>query len=134
MMKDTADFAIIDFDQNHDWPFKHTFKSAALSHSEIQLLDSLLRYCVSNYNQKLSSNLKSNYSIDFVKFKYKRQYMAVVNGKGQKEVWVNGFCNTWDKQWKKEIVIVQDGGNCYFNLKINLTTKECFEVSVNGYA
>ena len=60
--------------------------------------------------------------------------MAIFNHKGEKEVWINGFCNTWDKNWKTEIILVHDGGNCYFNLKINLTSGECFEISVNGYA
>jgi hypothetical protein len=31
--------------------------------------------------------------------KYKRQYIAVTNSKGEKEVWVNCFCNTWRKNW-----------------------------------
>lgn len=133
-MNDTSSVAVIAFDQNHDWPFKHTYKPTTLSEKEIALLDSLLKQCVSNYNQSLASNMKTDYGIDFVKYKYKRQYMAVLNDQGQKEIWINGFCDTWDKQWKKEVVLVHDGGNCYFNLKINLTTKECFELSVNGYA
>lgn len=131
---DTSDIAVISFDKNHDWPFMHTYTPTTLSNGEIKLLDSLLKQCVSSYNQKLASNLKSNYCIDFEKYKYKRQYMAVLNDKGQKEVWVNGFCNTGNKYWKTEIVLVNDGSNCYFNLKINLARKECFEVSVNGYA
>ena len=131
---DTSDFAILSFDQKHDWPFQHTFKPAPLNQKEVHQIDSLLRRCVSDYNKKLATNLRAGYSIDFEKYKYKRQYMAVVNSKGEKEVWINCFCNTWEKNWKNEIILVHDGGNCYFNLKINLTSGECFEVSVNGYA
>lgn len=136
VVEDTTDFAVIAFNPNHPWPFKHTYKPAALSKSEIQLLNCIVKDCIMNYNRELAPNLKPSYGIDMIKYKYKykRQYMAVVNKIGQKVVWVNGFCNTWNKQWKKEIVFVQDGGNCYFNIKINLTTKECFGVSVNGYA
>jgi hypothetical protein len=29
---------------------------------------------------------------------------------------------------------VEDGGNCYFNFKINLITKKYFDLGVNGVA
>lgn len=133
-VEDTADFAVIAFDQNHDWPFKHTYKPTALTEREIQLVDSLMKQCVMKYNQNLAVDLQSSYSIDFKKYKYKRQYMAVLNDKGQKEVLVNGFCKTWTENWRTDLVLVDDGGNCFFNLKVNLTTKECSKVVVNGYA
>jgi len=66
--------------------------------------------------------------------KYKRQYIAVINSKGEKEVWVNCFCDTWKKNWRKELIFVLDGGNCYFNLKINLTKGEYYDLMVNGDA
>ena len=54
---------------------------------------------------------------------------------GQKEVWVNCFCQlSGDNKWKTEVVHVADGGNCYFNFKINLTTKTCYDFAVNGVA
>ena len=31
-------------------------------------------------------------------------------------------------------MIVDDGGNCYFNFKINLTTKKFYDLRVNGEA
>lgn len=131
---DTSKLAVIPFDQVGNWPFDNHYKPANLSSQEIIEVDSLLKTCLSNYNNGLVEDLKENYSIDFQKYKYKFQYVAAINNKGEKEVWVNGFCNTWDKTWKKEILHVNDGGNCYFNLKVNLNTKECFEVAVNGYA
>ena len=66
---------------------------------------------------------------------YKRQYIAYINSKNEKEVWVNCFCETWDNDvWKFKIVEVRDGGNCYFNLKINLEQKAYFEFCLNGTA
>ena len=131
---DTSTVAIIVFNQNYDWPFKHTYTPTTLSENEIQQLDSLFRQCIFIYNSNLASDRKRSYSIDFLKYKYKRQYIAVINDKGEKEVWINCFCNAQEKHWKTKIILVEDGGNCYFNLKINLTTKDCFEVSVNGYS
>jgi hypothetical protein len=131
---DTSSFTIITFDQNHDWPFEHTFQSAGLITNEIQQIDSLLKGGIINYNRRIAPTLRESYNIDFEKYKYNMQYMAVLNKKGEKEVWVNAFCDAGKKQWKTEIVLVQDGGNCFFNLKINLTKGYCFEISVNGYS
>ena len=60
--------------------------------------------------------------------------MPTINSKGEKEVWVNCFCGQWDKSSRTNPVIVMDGGNCFFNLKINLTTGQYYELIVNGEA
>jgi hypothetical protein len=66
---------------------------------------------------------------------YKRQYVAYLNSKKQKEVWVNCFCSNRDSpEWKFKRVQVEDGGKCYFNLKIMLEQKTYSEFSVNGRA
>ena len=131
---DTSSVAIISFDKKGNWPFDNKYRPANLSQHDLLEVDSLFRQCALNYNETLPENLKESYGIDFKKYDYKRQYVAVLNNRGEKEVWVNCFCNTWDSRWKKELFLVEDGGNCFFNLKINLTTKKCFDVSVNGYA
>jgi hypothetical protein len=65
--------------------------------------------------------------------KYKRQYIAVINKNGEKEVWVNCFCQ-YDETWTRNVVVVLDGGNCYFNLKINLSKNKYYDFYVNGMA
>jgi hypothetical protein len=57
-----------------------------------------------------------------------------MNTKGDKEVWVNCFCRNAVGNWKEELILVQDGGNCYFQLKVNLNTKKYYEFTVNGNA
>ncbi len=47
---------------------------------------------------------------------------------------MNSFCTTLDNRWKTEFILVDDGGNCFFNFKINLTTKKYYELNVNGKA
>jgi hypothetical protein len=44
-----------------------------------------------------------------------------LNSKGEKEVWINCFCRDGERDWRKNLVFVKDGGNCYFNLKVNLS-------------
>jgi hypothetical protein len=59
----------------------------------------------------------------------------VINQEGEKEIWINFFCNEWESVgWKTDLMIVLDGGNCYFNLKVNLTNKTYSELIINGYA
>jgi len=65
---------------------------------------------------------------------YNIQLVPVLNSIGQKEVWVNCLCSGTDDNWKKGITVVDDGGNCFFNLKINLTLKISYDFFVNGYA
>jgi hypothetical protein len=131
---DTSNFVVLPFDQKFDWIFSDSYKPANLTDEEILQLDTLIRKCATEMNNSLEEKIREYYSIDFKKYNYKRQYIAVFNNKGEKEIWVNGFCNTWNKRWKEELIFVHDGGNCYFNLKINLSTKNCYQISVNGYA
>jgi hypothetical protein len=67
--------------------------------------------------------------------KYKRQYIGYIDESGDKIIWVNCI---WYKElsdnWYKELQIVLDGCSYFWNIKINLTTKEVFELNVNGIA
>ena len=47
---------------------------------------------------------------------------------------MNCFCETSDNSWKSYIRLVDDGGNCVFNFKINLKTKLFYGLVVNGEA
>ena len=131
---DTSVIAVLPFDTTQTWIFKRC-KQENLSTSDFEMIDSLLMRCVDTYNKQQELRYKENkpiknYLLDLQK--EKRQYIAVLNEKGEREVWVNCFCRTWDRNWKKEIIMVEDGGVCYFNLKINLTAKKYYELMVNG--
>lgn len=82
----------------------------------------------------------TSYYIDANK-KYYSQFIVAINKKGEKEVWVNCFCDAFIQEqkpytinWKKEIVQVEEGGNCFFRLTINLATNSFYDFSVNGFA
>lgn len=66
--------------------------------------------------------------------KYYYQLIATTNKKGEKEVLVKAFCNHPGNNWRKEIIEVQDGGNCYFSVTINLMTRQYSAIQMNGYA
>ena len=131
---DTSSIAIIPFDKSRDWLFDKTYSPSTLAQNEIEEIEKLLTDCINKYNEKLSSDKKVYFSIDLTKEKYKRQYVAAINKNGDKEVWINCLCQIHDDNWKNSIIMVDDGGNCYFNLKINLTKGKCYDLMVNGYA
>jgi hypothetical protein len=141
---DTSVVAILPFDTTQYWVFKDS-KPTDLTNDDLLKIEKILNKCIYDYNPDQERQFKEindkhpeykldkkNFTIDLTR--YKRQYVAVINSKGEKEVWVNCFCNTWNKNWKTNLIMVHDGGNCYFNLKINLTTGQYYELMVNGDA
>lgn len=131
---DTSLIAIIPFDNSRDWLFDKSYTPATLTESDIKEIETLLHNCVTEYNKKLSNANKKYFLIDIDKEKYKRQYVAVTNKKGEKEVWINCLCQTHGDNWKTSLIMVDDGGSCFFNLIINLTKEKCYDLSVNGLA
>ncbi len=141
---DYSKIAILPFDSTQYWDFK-SCERAKLNSSDMIKIENLLKGCIDIYNKGLEleyNQFKSknkNAPIDRNDFiidlsKYRRQYVAVTNNKGEKVVWINCFCVAHGIKWKKEVIFVLDGGNCYFNLKINLAKRECYELMVNGEA
>jgi hypothetical protein len=141
---DTSIVAILPFDTTQYWVFKNS-KPTDLTNEDLQKIETIIKKCISVYNSDQERQFnkinethpgykldKKNFIIDLTL--YKRQYVAILNSKGEKEVWVNCFCRTGNQNWKKNLIFVLDGGNCFFNLKINLTTGQYYELMVNGDA
>ncbi|MFM2041010.1 MAG: hypothetical protein RLZZ493_1599 [Bacteroidota bacterium] len=142
--KDSSVIAILNNDSINYKVFKQgtTF---TLSQKDMIEIDRLLNVSINehNKNQEIIFNEKKSKYPDFAFKKknfiidlknYQRQYVAVKNVYGEKEVWVNCFCTTFDDSWKTDIYIVSDGGNCFFDLKINLDAKKYYDFMVNGDA
>ena len=111
-------------------PFQES-KSTTLSKNDLNDIEFILKKCVDSHNTELkqkNGNIFDAINLD----SYKRQYVGVINNKGEKEVWVNCFCRQGKIDWKKEIIMTADGGNCYFNLKINLTTGKYYNLQINS--
>ena len=88
---------------------------------------------VQNGIQILENFLKNNSAIQDLG-KYKIQFFGYTDKDNKKILWANFFCNDHGRNWKKEPIFVKDGGNCYFNVKVNLDTKEVFDFIINGEA
>jgi hypothetical protein len=132
---DTSRYAIFPFIQSKNYFFDSTYVPAALTKTDLNKIEVILNKFVDSYNKDISGDSNSQYYIiDFKRMKYKRQYIAVVNHDGEKEVWINFLCMTHNDNWKKELIFANDGGSCFFHLKINLTKEICYDLFVNGLA
>jgi hypothetical protein len=60
-----------------------------------------------------------------------RQYAGVTED-GDQKVFVNGFCDDFGIDWQSEVVLVDDGGDCFFSALYNVDTDELEYFSFNG--
>ena len=137
---DTNQYKIFKFNPKEKFIFDKSFKPTELNKENIEEIYKLLGPAIENYIldeidvfKKL--NPGKSYNIENIKIqweKYKYQFIPVINKKGELIVWCNAICNGRDFNWKNSIIIVHDGGKCFFNLKINLTKHKAFELLVNG--
>lgn len=121
-----SDYSVFTYDKKFYDYFPKDVKPYELTQKDLIELDNILKKCFEENNTKL--NKKSS--------QYAKQIIAVINSKNDIELWVS--CNCKDKRFKNEfeyaIIQVQDGGNCHFRLKINLTKQSYSDLSINGEA
>jgi hypothetical protein len=148
-----TDEVVLSFDTSNVWlvenVFPKTHSAASINNAELKLIDSLMEAFVADYNLKEASKKQEAYKkshpkdasnladFSFDMKDYKKQYMAVTNAKGEKEVWVNCFCKSIEKtiefsDWKDYVVRVYDGGSCFFNIKLNLDHKSYYNLKINS--
>ena len=126
---DTSRYSVLTFIKSRDsFIFDKDFKAASISGNEIQMIEKIIAVTVKESNKGKGTAIKEP-------GKYYKQLIAVTNAKGEKEVWVNCFCTAAEKRyWHTGVVMVLDGGPCFFNVKINLSTKTVMSWAVNGEA
>jgi hypothetical protein len=66
---------------------------------------------------------------------YIRQYVGHKNKNGEKVILLNCFTKKSvgkEDYWKKDIIVVKDGGDNYFSIQINITKEDCLSFNLNG--
>lgn len=127
---DTSTIAILPITKDIRWLLNDTASlSFDLSHQELRNIDSLLTACINNYNLEQDSTRKFPEYIDLKN--YKRQYIPYKSAKGKK-VYINCFCIHDIDDWKKRLVQIDDGGNCFFQLTADLEANRYLDFSTNG--
>jgi len=138
-------FSIILYNQKKHWMFFSEGEPHPLSQADLEKMDVILKSKIEEYNTseiiKFEKRKKdfphldfklSDYTIQLSE--YKRQYLAVKTKTGESWVFVQCLCRVEHKNWEEEMIHVQDGGKCYFDLTINLSTNAVLSFIVNGEA
>ncbi len=134
------EYTIIGFNPSENYWIFENAQPTDLTRSEIELIEKIISERVSksirNYTDELIKyNSDSKSKPENNAYSYFRQYVPAINQEGEKVVWINFFCERKHfEKWKTKIVNVRDGGNCFFNLKVNLSKKEYYEYRQNSVA
>lgn len=147
---DSIDITVFVADSMKNQIFPTNYKVVNTEISEIVECENLLKDYIAQYNQrgihkadslnKLHQNKYNFLTTDKEQFlidlkNYGRQYISVKNEGCHKLVYINCFCNPLEFPYRhKDWVFVFDGGNCFFQLKIDLTDKKVIDFSENGVA
>jgi len=133
-------YVIIPFQKILYCPLPANSIPASLNDSDFLTIDQVLTECIDQYNLagaavRNEDTIKKypHRSVGIDLTKYYRQYMVAQNTKGEKEVWVNCLCTVqYMESWRIHFVQVLGGGKCFFNLRINLTSKSYSDFQVNA--
>ena len=147
---DSIDITVFVSDSMKNQIFPNNYKVVNTEISEIVECETLLKTYIAQYNQRgilradsLNKRHRIKYSseaIDVEQFlidlkNYGRQYISAIDNRNHKLVYINCFCNPLEFPYRhKDWVFVFDGGNCFFQLKIDLTDKKVIDFSENGVA
>ncbi len=144
-------YAVIELDSSNQHLYENTTPTN-LKFYEIQLVDSIVKYAIADHNQKAKDDyqklltyypsMEDNEEGYILEYKeYYRQFIPYINERGEKVVHVNCFCDVSNMNgevsglnWRTDLIQVNDGGNCFFTLVVNLTLKTFAHLMVNGVA
>ncbi|WP_046245684.1 hypothetical protein [Hymenobacter terrenus] len=138
----SANYTVLSISKMFDKSILKGQQDTPLTSQDIETIDQLIHHAVETYNAAQMARYKAwiekNQNVNTDRFlidlaKYRRQYFCAANDEGEKEVWVNCFCDE-PKWWRTGLVFVLDGGKCYFQLAINLHTKKVLSFATNGEA
>ncbi len=62
---------------------------------------------------------------------YQRQYIGLERG-GIQIIYGNFFCDSLGLDWQETFVVVEDGGDCYFQVEYNVESGFFIKLIVNG--
>ena len=69
------------------------------------------------------------------KLKARETYSYQYTAKNNNNIYINAFCNKWSREnLNKELLVIKDGGSCYFQINYNQKTGQFTELRINGEA
>lgn len=124
--------AIVPARENMNWAYGKNYKPWKPEPNDIELAEKLLKECF----EKEKSGTVNPFSGKTLE-DYNRQFIGAVIEGGNRVILINCFCRSEEKtlsKWRDELVLVADGGNCFFHLKVNIDTGRYYGLLVNGSA
>ena len=89
-----SDFTIIKFNPEWYWIFQDEKPTATeLSLDELSKIEPILKKAIEKHNEGLETDSRWRLELEG----YKRQYVATLNEKGEKEIWLNFLCQDFIK-------------------------------------
>lgn len=116
-------------------------QNGILNTAEINEAGKLLEQCVAAYNLRQQPAYEKWSAMDslitrdefFINLsRYRLQYVPATIAGGQKVVYINAFCYAVGEKWRTEVVRVENGGNCFFNVMVSLTAHTFADIHVNA--
>jgi hypothetical protein len=107
-------------------------KPANLNTTEVHTALDLLKKAVDSHNN--SENVKAVGADHLTLIDLKSYKVQLLPGtiQGDKWVYANCFCESMGTDWTKSLLMVRDGGKCYFQVRLNLTKGEYTDFMING--
>lgn len=124
--------AVIETGEKMDWVFGRNYKSYTPTAAEIDQAEELLSQCFAKQVSGTVNRFNGKKLED-----YNRQFLGGITESGEKVIWINCLCKREDaafKDWKTRLIIVADGGNCFFNVKVNINKQVYYDLMINGNA
>lgn len=125
-----SDEVILTSGSNMDMAFGKNYKSWTPSEKDIEKAEKLLQAAFDDQKRGTVNRVLNKKTDD-----YNKQFIGGIDSSGDKIVWINCFCKSREgdfKNWKKDIIQVKDGGNCFLNVTVNITKRSYTSFMVNG--
>lgn len=143
---DSTRFCVFEYNSSYRWIFPENSIKSELTNEDIKIAEQLLNQEIKKFNEEgkiRSDYLKEKFpdrqfyekQFSIILEEYRRQYIIATSPTRDKILHINFFCGTEGfEYWKEEYVSVDDGGNCFFQVLVNISKIKLLEFSVNGVA
>ena len=120
--KNLKEFAVFTYYPESE---KLNYKPYDLNQSELEKANEILEKCFNENKSKLRNSTE-----------YVKQCIAVKNSNNEIEVWIRCYCkDSFNKNgFKFYLIEMNDGGNCNFSIKINITKESYLDLEIAGLA
>ncbi len=134
----------MDESKTHIFPKDYTIEWVDSTHRwtptvyDIEQNEELIKLYIKKTLKKPKTASEENLSSTLKREKleiYYRQCVGLIDSSGNQIVWVNFICSKQIHHypdWQDKIISVRGGAACYFNLKVNLTNREVYDLILNG--